>query len=399
VIVMKNCGIVCEYNPFHTGHAYQLGRVRDCGADNIVCVMSGSFVQSAMPAFCDKAIRTECALMGGADAVVELPAVYSTASAQYFAEGGIKVMRNIRDITHIAMGARASASDILSIADIKIKHSDAFRAELKRELDSGKSYNAACTAALAVCYDKYGTGTANVADIMSDPNNMLCVEYIAAIDKLSANIQPLVIERKGAAHGEICSHGEYISATAVRAAANEGRFGEVKRFIPHSYEKILRARAEHSPDMSAYKQIAAFALECATVEYIRDRRNCSEGMEYILKNMPATHDFDRYADAVISKRYGKKRVYRLMLDILLDIDKFATDKRFITRLLGCRNVFDFGLLPNYIITNNAAIKSAAAHDEDVASVLSVDEKATLLYNTICRRDGDYYNYSIVKVNA
>ena len=79
---MKNCAVICEYNPFHTGHKYQLDTLRSMSVDNIFCVMSGDFVQSAMPAFCDKLIRAECAIRGGADAVIELPTIYATAGAQ-----------------------------------------------------------------------------------------------------------------------------------------------------------------------------------------------------------------------------------------------------------------------------------------------------------------------------
>ena len=78
--------------------------------------MSGAFVQSGVPAFSEKAWRAECAILGGADAVIELPVVYSTASAQLFAEGGLKIISGIKNITHLAMGAVASADEILEIA-------------------------------------------------------------------------------------------------------------------------------------------------------------------------------------------------------------------------------------------------------------------------------------------
>ena len=42
-----NVGIVCEYNPFHNGHLYQIKKIREhFGEDtNIICVMSGNYVQ------------------------------------------------------------------------------------------------------------------------------------------------------------------------------------------------------------------------------------------------------------------------------------------------------------------------------------------------------------------
>ena len=71
---MKNAAVICEYNPFHNGHAYQLSYMRErLGAENIIAVMSGNFVQRGEPAVFDKYIRTEMALISGADLVIEIP--------------------------------------------------------------------------------------------------------------------------------------------------------------------------------------------------------------------------------------------------------------------------------------------------------------------------------------
>ena len=48
---MKICGIVCEFNPLHNGHAYLLAQARArSGCDALVCVMSGNFTQRGEPA-------------------------------------------------------------------------------------------------------------------------------------------------------------------------------------------------------------------------------------------------------------------------------------------------------------------------------------------------------------
>ena len=89
---MNVTGIVAEYNPFHNGHLYQIEQVKKNGADYIIVVMSGDFLQRGTPAILDKWIRTRMALSSGADLVIELPAVFATASAQYFARGGISIL-------------------------------------------------------------------------------------------------------------------------------------------------------------------------------------------------------------------------------------------------------------------------------------------------------------------
>ena len=56
---MKIAGIIAEYNPFHTGHAYHIQKTRELtGADYIVVVMSGDFVQRGAPALYSKHLRT-----------------------------------------------------------------------------------------------------------------------------------------------------------------------------------------------------------------------------------------------------------------------------------------------------------------------------------------------------
>lgn len=90
---MKTAGIIAEYNPFHNGHHYQMETVRHLtGADFVIVAMSGDFLQRGVPAIADKYTRTRMALLGGADLVLELPAVWATASAEYFAAGGVQLL-------------------------------------------------------------------------------------------------------------------------------------------------------------------------------------------------------------------------------------------------------------------------------------------------------------------
>lgn len=394
---MNNCAVICEYNPFHTGHKYQLDRIREHSADNIVCVMSGSFVQSAMPAFCDKALRAECALLGGADAVIELPVVFATASAQLFAEGAVKIISGIKDIKTVAMGAVAEASEILRIAEIKIRHAERFNSLLKSALQDGKSYNAASVNALCRIYDELYPNKYSIEKTLSDPNNILCIEYISAIDKFAATVEPLIIKRRGATYNDDSCAGEFISATAIRNAVANGNFDNVKNYIPYKFDDISAWRHSHAPNISLFKSMAVYAVKRASAESLSHLRDCSEGMEFLFKNMSRMSDYDDIVASATGKRYGKKRIYRLFLDALLDLEKTTVGNRFCTRLLACKNNFDFTVLPSCVKTTNAAIKNATASDTEVKRMLEADEKATALYNTLCGIDGDYYNYSLIKI--
>lgn len=394
---MKNCAVITEYNPFHSGHKYQLDTLNAQGFENIFCVMSGLFVQSAMPAFCDKALRAECAVMGGASAVIELPTVYATASAQLFAEGGMKIVAGIKNITHLAMGAVGNSDDILRMADIKISHTDKFTAALKAEFERGKSYNAASTAALTRIYNDLYPDKPTTTQLFEDPNSILCIEYICAINKYCSNIQPIVIQRKGANYNDTSANGEYVSATAIRVADTDGNLSAMQKYIPYNYNKICDNRSRFSADLELYKKLALYALKQASTEDINKLRNCSEGLEFSIKKVSHLNDIDDIINAVTSKRYSKKRIYRLLLDLLLGIEKGLTDTPFCTRLLACKNSFDFSLLPNCVKTTNAQIKRATETNIDVKKVLQIDVNATNLYNTLCGIIGTYYNYSMVKI--
>ena len=88
---MTVCGIVAEYNPFHTGHAHHIAQTQRTlgGEAAIVCAMSGNFVQRGDFAVLDKYARAEMAVRGGADLVVELPLAAALSSAEGFARGAV----------------------------------------------------------------------------------------------------------------------------------------------------------------------------------------------------------------------------------------------------------------------------------------------------------------------
>ena len=94
---MRSSGVICEFNPFHGGHAYLLSRMREQVGDGgcVVCVMSGRFVQRGEVAMADPYLRAAMALAGGADLVAELPFPWSAGSAEQFALGGVRILTRL----------------------------------------------------------------------------------------------------------------------------------------------------------------------------------------------------------------------------------------------------------------------------------------------------------------
>ena len=210
---MKLAAIICEYNPFHRGHALQLAETRKSGYDGIVCIMDGHLTQRGRFAALSKWDRAKAALLCGADAVVELPALLACRSADAFARAGVAIAR--------ALGAEAlsfgcETDDLSLLRRAAAFQEDAvFRAHLEARLARGVSFPRARGAALAACLKL----SPEQAEALSRPNAILAMEYLRAL-AAPGSPAPLVVLRRGEYHSP--ELGPYASASALRAAALRG---------------------------------------------------------------------------------------------------------------------------------------------------------------------------------
>ena len=148
---MKICAIICEYNPFHNGHLYQLNAAKErSGADAVVCIMSGNFVQRGEAAIADKYIRAKHAVLSGADAVIELPVAYATANAELFAKGAMRIISSIPAVTHLCFGAEnADKAAFMQAAPILNNEPKEVSHTIKTLVKDGMSYAKARAQAFA----------------------------------------------------------------------------------------------------------------------------------------------------------------------------------------------------------------------------------------------------------
>ena len=111
---MNICGIVCEYNPFHKGHLYQLEESkRRLGEETVtVGVMSGDYVQRGEPAIFSKFARAEAACRCGVNLVVELPLPWSLSSAEGFAAGAVAILSAL-GCTHLSFGSESGELEVM----------------------------------------------------------------------------------------------------------------------------------------------------------------------------------------------------------------------------------------------------------------------------------------------
>ena len=212
---MVVAGVIAEYNPFHAGHALHIRETRrllgDCA---VAVVMSGNFVQRGDCAVLDKWTRARAALEGGADLVLELPTVWAASSAESFARGAAELLAAAGVATHLSFGSECGDVEALQQVAACLD-SEAYQAGLRRFLDEGMPFAACRQAAARAILGR------DLADLLSQPNNNLGVEYIRALNALNSQIRPVTVLRAGAAH-DGGNHPEYPSASYLREKIFEG---------------------------------------------------------------------------------------------------------------------------------------------------------------------------------
>ena len=308
---MKIAGIVAEYNPFHTGHAYQITQTRAMFDEKIgvVAVMSGNWVQQADCAIADKWTRTKLALSGGADLVLELPTVWATASAERFARGAVTLLHHTGVVDYLSFGSEDGLiAPLKRVADIL--DSPEFHQTLSRHLDQGLSFPAARQKAVA---DLLGEGAAP----LSTPNNNLGIEYLRSLRALDSSITPLTILRKGAAHNTISTDApEFVSATHIRTNLKTDRKEDIYPYLVQGRQSALfQEEIQFSSLHRAERAILARIRTMTAEDWAKlPDSGAAEGLPQRLEK--AGHQctsVQHFLELVKTKRYTHARLRRLVL--------------------------------------------------------------------------------------
>lgn len=224
---MITAGIIAEYNPFHRGHRYHIEETRKkTGADYVIAVMSGNYVQRGEPAVADKYFRAGLALKGGADIVLELPVYYATASAEYFAMAGVTLIHKLHCVDYLSFGSEwATIEEYEPLADFLLAEPSEYQCLLRQLLKDGKNYPKARLEAVSQLYD--GMDKGKICELLRHPNHILGLEYIKGIKRLGSLVQPVAIRRRGSGYHEESMENDFPSASAIRKVLME--YTEEKR--------------------------------------------------------------------------------------------------------------------------------------------------------------------------
>ena len=215
----KIAGIIAEYDPCHLGHQYQIQETRrQTGAEYIVAVMSGNFVQRGEPAIFEKSERVRMALLGGADLVLELPAPFAVGSAEDFASGGISLLHQLGAVDLVSFGSECGRlAPLMGAARLLAEETAPFENALKGQLRRGLTYPQARAAAMKAC-----GADQEILQALKSPNNLLGIEYCKALLRQGSAMEAFTVKREGLGYHDerLQSEGQGGASTPVYASAS-----------------------------------------------------------------------------------------------------------------------------------------------------------------------------------
>lgn len=386
-------GIVAEYNPFHNGHKYQIEKIKKDG-DFVVAVMSSNVVQRGDFAIFDKWTRTRAALASGVDLVIELPSFYAMATAEKFAFGAVSTLDALGCIDYLCFGSESADLSLIA-KTAELSQDVAVDKRIVELLKDGITYAKARAQAISEAFPE-------CQKIISNPNDILGVEYISALKKLGSKIKPYPILRVGIEHDSEKTDETYASASYLRENLT---LENLKEFTPKEAYEIYKTALENGDDsigISAFSTALLLKLQFATPEELRRLPDVSEGLENrIIKAAKNSKDIESLCEQIKTKRYTLSRIRRILMYALLDFPTYSeiTAPRYI-RVLGA-NEGGLALLGKRsaslpVITSLAKAKSLGAEAEKLCSL---EEKCAtaydLTYRTLRQKVSDFSSKPIL----
>ena len=303
---MQTVGVICEYNPFHLGHARQLELLRQkLGPETaIVCLMSGNYVQRGEPAIFDKCVRARAAVEAGASLVLELPVTAVLRSAEGFAAEGVRILSAL-GCGFLGFGCESGDGDA-SLRAAEASCMPEFEQALHTNMQTGLSYAAARQRALEALGQD--------GQLLMKPNDILAFEYCRALLTQNSPMRPLAVLRPGDYHA-YTPDAENPSATAVRRLILSG--GDWRRYVPA--ECLYEEAAPHALIWGERAMLARLrGLE--KQDWARAAHG-SEGLwSKVWRAVQTQPDYESILAAAKSRRYPRTRLQRLLLCAYLGID-------------------------------------------------------------------------------
>lgn len=366
----KILGLILELNPFHNGHKYFIEEAkRLVKPDLTVAIITSSFTMRGDISVIDKFEKAKLLATNNVDLVLELPLLYANNSADFFAKSALHIL-NAVNITHLAFGTEIDSLDNL----IKIKNickSTTYDENIKKYLDLGNSYaSSSLKAFMEESSDDY------LINNFSLPNNTLALAYLKAIDEVNKEISPVLIKRINNNYYDTKTNDSNIaSATAIRELLQQGK--DTSNYIFYQYDFI---------DINkSYSKLYNLLRYCLISKDLSSISGINEGIDNRMQSFYESSNYLNFIENVKTRRYSENRIKRLILNILLDIDKsYENNLDYITYLRPLyANSDGIKILKGKdIITSPTKITK----DSPIYNILSFELKATKLYELITNKE-------------
>ena len=315
---MKLSGMVCEYNPFHNGHLHHIMETRKNGATHIVAVMSGNFVQRGDVAIMDKHTRAKLAVRSGVDLVIELPVQFCLSSAENFAAGAIYLLNSLGAVEELSFGSECGDVGLLLKALDTVEMTAVSKASVIRSImEKGYTFPKALNSVIN------GTDP-EIAYLITQPNNMLAIEYLRALKKLASPIEPFTVARKSAQHDSSQPVDGFASASFIRENIMKRSGGfRIDRYTPKLWADTIKndISAGRTASLKNLERVILYKLRNTSPQEIASVNDVGQGLEYRIFNSRNASSFEELIYTVKTKRYTMARIKRIMLSLLIGIHK------------------------------------------------------------------------------
>ena len=309
---MKTVGIICECNPYHGGHEYLMQQARESGADAIICVMSGNFVQRGEAAVLSPHARAEILVSSGADAIVELPFPYAASSAEFFGRAGVEILERL-GVDEVWFGSETGDLHILS-RYAEVAESEEFKAAYA---EATEREGGTASAYFSILSKMAGATTC-------EPNDILAISYLRAIRSLGAKICPVTIKREGSGYSETnLVMGAFPSATALRRAWEENEIEAIMPYLPGVCGEVSRREGKAKTAPATLKNAEALVLGMLALTPAKELEGyaglCGGLAGRICESAKKAATIEEFWSLCATKKYPDARIRRGVLAALLRV--------------------------------------------------------------------------------
>ena len=366
---MHKIGIICEYNPFHNGHLYQIKKIKETYKDSLIIVcLSSCFMQRGEASILNKWDKTRLAIESGVDLVLELPFAFATQYQDIFAKGALTILNHLK-IDTLVFGSECNDIELLkNLASIQLKD-ESYNYLVKRYLDLGLNYPTSLSKAL---FDISGVK-------LDKPNDLLALAYVKEIIKNNYDIEPFSIRRTSDYHNSNLD-SDIVSASTIRKLLKDGV--NVNNYLPYNIYDYLS-----EIDEDKYFALLKYQI-INNIDCLDKFQTVDEGIENrIIKYINMVNSKEELILKVKSKRYTYNKINRMFTHILTNFTKEDAKNLEIEYL----RVLGFNTRgKNYLnkIKKDIDIPIINKYIPNMYKCLDIEFRVSLIYSLILKDKGD-----------